>query len=599
MKKLKSGVAGIILLLLIAIINIVQTIFTDNQAVPASVLDLSFHGEYKTGESDWKPIVAWEHISADDGEVILRGTFMMSFPDGEIVGPLEKGEAVALFFDHLGGSVWINGTENNVFDAENPEIGNFTCGKYWLVYHNDVGEEDTLEIHLRNPHAFGNKLAVDKFLDSMRIYTGDDFEILLEKQTENMRAIGSIIIFVSVFILGIAMFSSLLRMSKSEVVWLVGAVILFAGCYFVVHSTDTYTLNTNVTLNTAVYLLSTFIYVALLQMLIVQFFERPLKKAGSRIATASVVTTSLLILFATVFNRKLYDMLPAWAICQVIVSVILLGFSCKNMRYMKDWMKIVQMLLGAVLFCFVLDIVATWRGWWQGAYSSSFIFLIMFMTALFVVLRVFPDSIRATLREKEMQAELEKTKTAVMFSQIQPHFLYNALSAIRELCRRDPEDARNALSTFITYLRGNMESIQREHSIHFSKELNHISAYLQLEKLRFGEDLQVVIDIQENDFYVPSLTIQPLVENAVKHGVCSREDGGTVTIHTHREGNMVIVKIQDDGVGFDPDTLEKLEHVGIQNVRTRLGCMVNGTLEFESQIGVGTTATITIYDRKD
>ena len=599
MKKLKAGVVGIILLLLVAILNIGQTIYNDNQAFPASVLDLSLYGEYKVGESDWKPIVEGEHISANDGEVILRGRFMMSFPDGEVVGPLMDGGHVALFFDHLSGSIWINGTETHVFDAENPKIGNSTCGKYWLVYPYTAGEEDVFEIHLQNPHAFGNKLAVDKFLDSMRIYTGDDFELILSQQTENLRTVGYIIVFVSVLILGIAMFSSLLHMSQSGIMWMVGVTILFAGCYFVVRSTETYTLNTNVALNTAVYLLSMLMYVAFLQILIVQIFEKPLKKAGNMAAAASVVTTGALILFATVFNRKLYDMLPVWAIAQVLISVILLLFSCRNVRYMKDRMKIVQLVFGAALLCLILDIVATWMGWWQGAYGSAFIFLIMFVAALFVVLRVFPNSIRATLREKEIRAELEKTKTAVMFSQIQPHFLYNALGAIRELCRQDPEDARNALGTFITYLRGNMESIQKEHTIPFSKELDHISAYLQLEKLRFGEDLQVVFDIQETSFLIPSLTIQPLVENAVKHGVCSREEGGTITLHTHREEDRVIVTIQDDGVGFDIHSLEKLEHVGIQNVRKRLSYMGNGTLQLESKKNVGTTATITIHDRRD
>lgn len=221
------------------------------------------------------------------------------------------------------------------------------------------------------------------------------------------------------------------------------------------------------------------------------------------------------------------------------------------------------------------------------------------LAALIFVLLVFPKSIRSVLREKEMQAELEKSKTAIMFSQIQPHFLYNSLGAIRELCRQDPEEARNALGTFITYLRGNMDSIQREHTIHFSKELQHISAYLELEKMRFGEDLNVIFDIQETDFFIPSLTIQPLVENAVKHGICGREEGGTITLHTHREGNDVIVQIRDDGVGFNADNLENIAHVGLKNVKNRLKHIVNGKLEIESKLGIGTTAMITINGGED
>ena len=599
MKKFKIGVAGFGLLLLVAFIYIVQAISNDRQAILASVLDISFHGEYKIQESDWQPIEKGQHIPASDGEVILRGTFLKSLPDGEIVGQIENGERVALFFDHIGANVGINGAEPFVFEAEDPQFGNSTCGKYWMIYEYTGTENDMIEIHLTNPHAYGNELAIDEFLNSMKIYTGNDFEHMTSKKTENMRIMGYITVFSAVLILGIALFSSLLHLVQSKIMWVVGAIILFAGSFFFANSTETYIWNTNIAWNTTMYLLSILMYVCTLQILMVQIFEKPFKKTGSILDTVSGVTTGILIAYATIFKVKLYDVLPVWAVCQVFISLTILVFSCRNLKYLKEQMKIVQSVFAIALFCLILDIAATWIGWWQGAFCSSFIFLAMFLTALFVVLRVFPKSILANLHEKEMEAELEKTKTAVMLSQIQPHFLYNSLGAIRELCRQDPEDARSALSTFITYLRGNMDSIQREHAIHFSKELKHISAYLELEKLRFGEDLNVVYDIQETDFSIPSLTIQPLVENAVKHGVCGREDGGTVRLHTHREGNTVIIKIQDDGVGFDVDNLAKLRHVGLENVKNRLKYIVNGTLDIESKINVGTVVTITIYDRKD
>ena len=95
------------------------------------------------------------------------------------------------------------------------------------------------------------------------------------------------------------------------------------------------------------------------------------------------------------------------------------------------------------------------------------------------------------------------------------------------------------------------------------------------------------------------MTIQPLVENAVKHGICGREEGGTLTLHTHREGDEVIVQIKDDGVGFDINDLENTDRVGLKNVRNRLKYIVNGKLEIESKSGVGTIATITINDGED
>lgn len=112
--------------------------------------------------------------------------------------------------------------------------------------------------------------------------------------------------------------------------------------------------------------------------------------------------------------------------------------------------------------------------------------------------------------------------------------------------------------------------------------------------MRFGDDLDIVYDIQAQDFFIPPLVVQPLVENAVKHGICMAENGGTVTIRTQSDGDKIIITIADNGVGFDVnlpiDDGEK--HIGIQNVRKRLEFMVGGTLEITSVKGEGTTAVI-------
>ena len=196
----------------------------------------------------------------------------------------------------------------------------------------------------------------------------------------------------------------------------------------------------------------------------------------------------------------------------------------------------------------------------------------------------------------EREAELERNRVAITISQIQPHFLYNALSSIADLCRDAPE-ARNALNDFAAYLRGNMDSLTSRGLIHFSQERKHVETYLRLEKLRFGDMLQVEYDIREEDFLLPPLTVQPLVENAVKHGVCQKRQGGTVTLRTRRDGDDVTITVEDDGVGFDPDQplQDGRSHVGIQNVRSRLRQMANGTLDIRSVPGVGTAATIILY----
>ena len=124
---------------------------------------------------------------------------------------------------------------------------------------------------------------------------------------------------------------------------------------------------------------------------------------------------------------------------------------------------------------------------------------------------------------------------------------------------------------------------------------------MKLEKLRFQGELEVVYDITTKDFMLPALSVQPLVENAVKHGVGQKIGGGTVTIHTHETENEYIVRIIDDGVGFAEVEYADNEgtHVGIENTKKRLDMMLNAKLEIESKKGEGTTASILIPKRRD
>lgn len=598
MKK-KLIVFGIVFLILLAGMNIVKTIHKDNQAAGAFLLDVVLQGEYKVGDGEWQPIIQGQHIPTNKGDVIFRGTLQMAFPDGQIVAPVSKGDQMILYFNHVSCSVHINGEEVFVFDAENPYIGNSSCGRHWCVYNYTGTESDIIEFHLVNPHGFGNEFAMDEFLDSMSMYDANYFEQAKDEKVENMRMLGFGIALVGITILGIALFSSLIYLDVSKIMWLVGATILFAGIYFVADATNFYTWNMDISMQTTLFVLSIMLYGFFIQGLTSICFEKPLKKAGNGLVVIAGLFTGVLLLYAFISDVKLYDVLGMWAMFQTVTIVGLLVFSCFNIKYLKERNRLVQSMFIVSLISMLLDILAARFAWWNGCKCSSVVFVVQFFAALIVVLLVFPKSIRAGIREKDMQAELEKSKTTIMFSQIQPHFLYNSLGAIRELCRQDPEEARSALGTFITYLRGNMDSIQREHTIHFSKELKHISAYLELEKLRFEDDLNIIFDIREMDFFIPSLTIQPLVENAVKHGICGREGGGTITLHTHREGDSVIVQIKDDGVGFDVDNLENIAHVGLKNVKNRLKHIVNGELKIESKPDVGTTATITINDGED
>lgn len=214
--------------------------------------------------------------------------------------------------------------------------------------------------------------------------------------------------------------------------------------------------------------------------------------------------------------------------------------------------------------------------------------------ALLLMFMLFYWEMEKNLVENER--ELMQSQVSLAISQIQPHFLYNTLSTIAELCRKDSAMAEEVTNRFALYLRGNLEHMGDSFPVEFSKELKHVQTYLWIEKIRFQEELQVVYDIQTEDFIIPALTVQPLVENAVKHGMMGSENVCTITIRTKCVERGYQVIIEDDGCGFDPEQVKNdgRKHIGIESVRNRLRFMVGGILTVRSVIGKGTTVIIEI-----
>ena len=200
-----------------------------------------------------------------------------------------------------------------------------------------------------------------------------------------------------------------------------------------------------------------------------------------------------------------------------------------------------------------------------------------------------------TLREQEKV--LAEQRIDIMLSQIQPHFLYNSLAIIHHLCQEDPMKARKLLKEFSEFLRANMNSLKAREPIPFEKELKHAMNYLYLEQQRLGDRLHVVWRIQTTNFLIPPLTLQPLVENAVQHGIFNKDDGGTIVIATTETDPYVVVSVEDNGVGFEKakqfPNLGDHACIGIENVRSRLKEMVNGRMEIESS-DQGTLVTLLI-----
>ncbi|WP_448910122.1 sensor histidine kinase [Holdemania massiliensis] len=197
---------------------------------------------------------------------------------------------------------------------------------------------------------------------------------------------------------------------------------------------------------------------------------------------------------------------------------------------------------------------------------------------------------------KQQEKELMESRIEIMLSQIQPHFLYNALTTISQLCDADPKQAKEAIHDFACFLRGNMDALKSKAPIPFEQELYHAENYLALEQQRFQDRLRIVYEITARDFSIPSLTLQPIVENAVRHGVLKREEGGQIIIRTEETDQAFIVRVADDGPGISNDSItgDSQSHIGIENVRSRLAILCQGILTLQSKEGMGTIVTVVI-----
>lgn len=192
----------------------------------------------------------------------------------------------------------------------------------------------------------------------------------------------------------------------------------------------------------------------------------------------------------------------------------------------------------------------------------------------------------------QKQKQIDAQRNALMISQINPHFIYNTLSTIASMCDISPSQAKNLTVDFSKYLRQNLGTMTKEGLIPFEQEMEHVECYLKIEKVRFRERLNINYAIRCSDFLVPPLTVQPLVENAVKHGITKKAEGGMLKISTYENGENYVIEIIDDGVGFEAETTEM--HVGIQNVSRRIASMCKGVVSLKSMPTVGTRVTIEI-----
>lgn len=313
------------------------------------------------------------------------------------------------------------------------------------------------------------------------------------------------------------------------------------------------------------------------------------------------------ILGISIVNLFVTSILHVLNICDfmetnVITSVILflevviyvVNFICQMKKDInKKYIHIEFVGVVILVISFLLEMILFYANRFNNTGTFCNIGILIFILLLYASSML--DLINKANLSTKYEAQLKEAKNYLMLSQMKPHFIYNTLGAIRTMIISSPQTAYDMVTYFSKYLRANINTIDPKEQILFSKELEHIKSYVEIEKIRFVDRIHVEYSIERDDFFVPPLTIQPLVENAIKHGICKKIEGGHLKISSFESSNNYIVTIEDDGVGFDPDQLnskEKEESVGLNNIQFRLREIAQAQIKIESVLNKGTKVTV-------
>ena len=212
------------------------------------------------------------------------------------------------------------------------------------------------------------------------------------------------------------------------------------------------------------------------------------------------------------------------------------------------------------------------------------------LSAVSMYLLILSDQIEQDIRQ---QQEIARQRASIMVLQMRPHFIYNTMTSIYCLCRQDPEKARQVVLDFTTYLRKNFTAVASADPIPFSAELEHVRAYLAVEQAQYENSLSVDYDTPHIRFRLPPLTLQPIVENAVKHGRDPNAGILHISIRTRKTDSGSEIMVADNGPGFDPAD-DSEPHIALKNIQQRLAFMCGGSLQITSGESGGTEVTVRI-----
>ena len=553
-----------------------------NQAIMPSPWFIDFEGEYSQGNGDWQPLCEESDFSAYDGDLILRGRFPSELPEGARLN---------FYLNHIGISMYING--ELIFDSSYEKYPDM-CGSIWEAWdYVSASEGDVFEIHLHNPHLYGNGNAYNEFLDSVSMIDDLLLKTYYDKQALLYRGFCVFIFVASIALIGTAIGYQLLRLPSSTLLLKLGIMSLLMDAYMFFDAKNIHMHSDSIMLNTYARQLAIMLSAWMMVNCIAELLQAKRRKLAEIAGYALMLADSVFIALSIAGVMRIYDTGIYWAIIQGIVSMVLLILCVAEQKSRGERNRF---LAAAVLslVAFMAELLNARISRWQSGVCIKTVFGILFILLLINAVRVVAKNYQNSINAKKLREELKNSRAILATSQIRTHFIFNILNTISGMCGYDPQKADETLVMFSRYLRNNINIMEEDEPETFTKSLKHLEDYIRLEQVRFGEKIQFEECIEANDFMIPPLVLQPIVENAIKHGLLRKKQGGTIRLHTWKEDGNSIIEIADDGVGFDTKATRKEGAVGMENVRFRLKYMAGGTMDVKSCPGAGTTVTIMI-----
>lgn len=307
-----------------------------------------------------------------------------------------------------------------------------------------------------------------------------------------------------------------------------------------------------------------------------------------------VVETILNILFD---SPRIIQVIDSFTVATIMIIAVVSGLiAIARKKQQAFWLGI------AMLFLILGEISIHIEIKGHPIYTSLYVYpvcICIYWIIVTLYMRQMQQESEAELfAEKVANFKTNQEKNQLLLNQIKPHFIYNCLSNIKYLYKHDVELADKAMVSFTNYLRHNIDHLGVNTPIPFKREMNNIQNYLSLAVIRYNNAFKVVYNIEFEDFNIYPFTLQPLIENAVKHGVSHMKGSGIINFSVSRKEDNIIISIKDNGKGFDSSIFDssssdEVKHVGLMNTINRIQLYLNGSITIESAPEDGTLITIT------